>query len=89
MGAANSAGTTFAASKSATTSAAPVVVPVAPTFTATAASSSQINLAWNTVSGATSYAVKELVNGVWTQIATTTSTSYSVTGLTARHLLQL
>ena len=40
-------------------------------------------------SRATSYAVKELVNGVWTQIATTTATSYLGHRPDRQHLLQL
>ena len=82
VGAANAAGTTLSNSVSATTSAK-LTAPAAPTLTATTASSSQINLAWNGVSGATSYAVQEFVNGAWQQIGSTGSgsTSYAVTGL--------
>ena len=62
------------------------VAPAAPTgLTATAASNSQINLAWTGSKGATGYIVDESLNGTsgWTQIATTTSASYQATGLTA------
>ena len=62
------------------------VAPAAPTgLTATAASNSQINLAWTGSKGATGYIVDESLNGTsgWTQIATTTGTSYQATGLTA------
>ena len=61
--------------------------PAAPTgLTATAASSSQINLGWTASSGATSYNVKRATvsGGPYTTIATgVTSTSYNNTGLAA------
>jgi hypothetical protein len=78
----NSAGTSWANYQSATTTAT-VTPPAAPSLTATAVSSTQINLGWNTVSGATGYLVDELVNGSWTQVASLGSgaTSYSATGL--------
>ncbi len=82
VGAANSAGTDWAGSQNATTLSA-AVAPNAPTFTLTPVSSAQININWNQVSGATSYAVGEWINGTWTTIASlgSGSTSYSVTGL--------
>ncbi len=58
--------------------------PTIPTnFTATAASTSQINLSWSSVSGATSYSVYELVNGSAQLIGTAAAgaSSYSATGL--------
>ncbi len=56
---------------------------VAPSLTATAVSTTQINLAWNTVSGATGYLADELINGTWSQIGNFSSgvTSDAVTGL--------
>ena len=39
--------------------------PAAPSWTATAVSGSEIDLAWNAVSGAAGYAVAEVVNGQW------------------------
>jgi hypothetical protein len=58
--------------------------PAAPTgLTATAVSSSQINLSWNAVAGATEYHVLRSTTsgGPYTQIGTTTGTSFSNTGL--------
>jgi hypothetical protein len=58
--------------------------PGAPTgLTATAASSTQINLAWSAVSGATEYHVYRSTTsgGPYTQVGTTTTTSFSNTGL--------
>jgi hypothetical protein len=57
--------------------------PPAPSFTATAASATQINLAWTPVAGATGYLVDEFVNGAWKQIGSfgSGSTGCSVTGL--------
>jgi len=60
--------------------------PVTPTgLTATAVSSSQINLSWNPSSGATSYTVYRSTSssGTYTSIGTTSSTSFSNTGLSA------
>ena len=67
MGASNAAGTTWANYQSGTT-AATLTPPAAPSFTATPVSSSQINLAWTGVAGATGYLVDEWINGVWTKI---------------------
>jgi len=77
VGASNAAGTTWANSQSATTFPAP------PSFTLTPVSSSQINVAWTGVAGATGYLVDEWINGVWTKIdsAVSGSGSYAVTGL--------
>ena len=57
----------------------------APKLTATAISTTQINLAWAGVTGATGYVVDELVGGVWKPIKTLTGsgTGFSVAGLSA------
>ena len=60
-------------------------VPQAPTgLAATAASSLQINLSWAAPTGATSYKVERSPDGStgWSQIGTSTTTSYQDTGLT-------
>jgi hypothetical protein len=62
------------------------VNPATPTgLVATTASSSQINLNWNSAAGATGYEVERSLNSTsgFTEIATATTTSYSNTGLTA------
>ncbi|MDR3632767.1 MAG: DUF4082 domain-containing protein [Isosphaeraceae bacterium] len=64
------------------------VSPAAPTnLTATAVSSSQINLSWTAAAGgATGYLVQSSLNGsTWTQLGTTAAgvTTYQVTGLAA------
>jgi subtilisin family serine protease len=59
--------------------------PSAPTgLTANAVSSAQVNLAWTGVTGATGYKVQRSPDGStgWTQVGTTTQTTYSDTGLT-------
>jgi fibronectin type 3 domain-containing protein len=59
--------------------------PPAPTgVTATAASSSRINVSWNAVSGAGSYRIFRSTDGgaTYTLLVTTTKTSYPNTGLT-------
>jgi hypothetical protein len=62
-------------------------IPAAPTgLTASAVSSSQINLSWSASSGATSYSVERSSSsgGTYTQIVSgVTSTSYNNTGLSA------
>jgi hypothetical protein len=58
--------------------------PAAPTgLTATAASASQINLSWSAVSGATEYRIYRSTTsgGPYTQVGTSTTTSFSNTGL--------
>ncbi len=79
VGAANVAGIVFAASQTVETYTA------APTLTANAVSSTQINLSWTPVTGATSYVVDELIAGAWQAVTTlnSSSKSFSVTGLTA------
>jgi hypothetical protein len=84
VSAVNSAGESPNSSeKSATTL---VAIPPAPTgLTATAVSSSQINLSWSASTGATSYNVKQATvsGGPYTTIASgVTATNYSNTGLT-------
>lgn len=53
-------------------------------LTAAAASSSQINLSWTASTGATGYNVYEatIFEGPYTEIGSTTNTSYAATGLT-------
>ncbi len=62
-----------------------LVAPAAPSFTAMAVSTSQINLSWRSVSGANGYLVDEWVNGAWKQIGSVGSGCIggSVTGLSA------
>lgn len=59
----------------------------APTLTATAASSSVINLSWNDVANESSYKIQESTDGgsTWADLSTpaANATSYSRTGLTA------
>ena len=63
-------------------STATVTAPAAPgNFYTQTESTSQVNLYWSGVSGATSYAIDEYINGAWKQIGTTTGTSYAITGL--------
>jgi hypothetical protein len=59
--------------------------PAAPTgLTATAAGANQINLSWSAVSGATEYRIYRSTTsgGPYTQVGTSTTTSFSNTGLT-------
>jgi Domain of unknown function (DUF4082)/Fibronectin type III domain len=87
----NTAGTQTLTASDGTLSATSSGVIVSPSgtinLTASAASSSQINLSWNGLTGATGYIVQESSNGSsgWTQIATTASnvTTYANTGLAA------
>ena len=61
-------------------------MPAAPTsFTATTASSSEIDLSWSASSGATSYLVEWFADGStgWEMVGGTSSTSLSHTGLTS------
>ncbi|HWE03064.1 MAG TPA: fibronectin type III domain-containing protein [Tepidisphaeraceae bacterium] len=59
--------------------------PAAPTLTATAASSSEIDLTWTAVTAAVSYKVEGSTDGgtTWTTLTSTATTSYSAFGLTA------
>jgi hypothetical protein len=62
------------------------VDPSAPTkLSATAASTTQINLAWTGAAGATGYLIQRSLNGSsgWTQVGSTSATSFQNTGLTA------
>ena len=63
--------------------AAPATPPAPSGLSATAVSSSQINLAWTASSGAASYKLQRSANGTsgWTQIAAPATTAYSDTGL--------
>lgn len=57
------------------------------TVSATAVSSSQINLSWSTSSNATSYEVeRKTASSAWSNVTTTTSTAFSSTGLSASTL---
>src|SRR5208337_2473390 len=78
-------GTTWSNVASAKTLAPTPTPPAAPWLTATAVSTSQINLSWNSAAGATSYLVDELINSSWTQIGSqgSGSTSYAVNYLSA------
>ncbi|KLU65151.1 exoglucanase B precursor [Desulfosporosinus acididurans] len=78
-----------------TTPAVPVIPPVvvstlpAPTnFTATAVSSSTINLSWSAVSGATTYSVYRLIGGQYSKIKSVTTPSFSDYGLSANSTYQ-
>ena len=66
-----------------TNSATTLTPPAAPSFTATAVSATQINLAWTPVAGATGYLVDQWINGAWKQVGSlgSGSTGYAVTGL--------
>jgi cellulose 1,4-beta-cellobiosidase len=66
-------------------SGAPTSPPAPTGLTATAVSSSQINLSWTASSGATSYKVKRATvnGGPYTTIAIGVTTTYSDTGLAA------
>ncbi len=70
--------------KTAADSSTPLVAPTMPSgLTASASGTSQINVSWNAVSGATSYKLEAQVNGTWTTIYTGSATSFTNTGLTA------
>ena len=57
--------------------------PAAPSFTANPISSTQVNLSWTKVSGASKYLIEESVKGKWVQLATMNkkSTGYTISGL--------
>ncbi len=66
--------------------ATPIAAPVTPGgLAATTQSSSQINVAWNAVSGATSYKLEVQTAGsnTWTTVYTGSATSFANTGLAA------
>ena len=67
--------------QTATTFALPTLPPPPQNFTAQAVSSSQVNLAWSGVTGATDYVVYQYINSTWQPIASTTSTTYAVGNL--------
>ena len=79
VAAANSSGSTFAQSQSVTT------LPDAPTFAATATSSSEVDLSWNAAAGATGYQIEEFIKNAWKQISSQNVgvTTFPVTGLAA------
>ena len=79
VGAYNAGGVSWSNSQGVT----PLSPPAAPSLKATPVSSTQVNLAWNTVSGASGYLVDEWINGAWKQIGNFGSgtTSDPVTGL--------
>jgi hypothetical protein len=83
VGASNTNGTTWSSYQSATTRAQNGHTSGAPSFTATAVSTTEVDLAWTDVHGAKGYLVEEWENGAWTQIANVSSTTsmYAVTGL--------
>ena len=67
------------------TATTPTAPPSAPTgVTATAISSTEIQVGWTSSSGATGYRVERTANGgsTWTQVGTTTASSFHDTGLT-------
>ena len=64
-------------------------LPASPTLTATPVSSSQINLTWTSVAGASDYVIDNVVKGTPTLVADAhTSTSYPLTGLSGLHGLR-
>ncbi len=79
----NAAGATWGAVAHGATTAAALAPPAAASFTATAASGTEIDLAWNQVAGASGYYIAEWVNGSWTGIGSVGggSTGFAVTGL--------
>ena len=83
VAATNSAGTTWEANYNTVTT--PQAAPVAPSFTATAVSNSQINLVWGAAAGATGYLVDEWTGSAWQQIGSfgSNTTSDAVTGLSS------
>jgi titin len=74
-----------AAGTSATTAVVHVLtVPASPTLAATAVSATQINLGWNTVTGANSYVLESSSDGgiTWNTIASPVTTTFANAGLT-------
>ena len=74
-----------AGSSAPSSSASTTTIPAAPSLTASAASSSQINLSWTNVAGETGYVVERSADGTsgWSQIGTTAAnvTTFQNTGL--------
>jgi len=64
--------------------AKPKPKPAAPSFTANPISTTQVNLSWTKVSGASKYLIEESVNGKWVQLASlkNKTTGYTISGLT-------
>lgn len=82
--AANSVGQSAASAVATATPTATVTAPAAPTGLAAKSGNAQVALAWTASAGATSYIVKRGASsgGPFTQVATSTTTSYTNTGLT-------
>ena len=59
-----------------------VPVPGTPTNLSASAGDTTVTLSWNSVSGATNYQICRYENGNYTQVATTTQTSYTISNLT-------
>lgn len=80
----NAAGESLNSNQASATPQVPTV-PAAPTGLTATAGKRKVSLAWNAVSGATSYTVKRSTTsgGPYTNIATVTGTSYTNTGLTS------
>jgi hypothetical protein len=78
IGASNASGTTWASVQSVAT------LPSEPTVTLGNVSTTAVNVSWNGVAGATSYAIDEFIAGTWEEIGTAGSgtTSFTVSGLT-------
>ena len=58
--------------------------PAAPSFTANPISTTQVNLSWTKVPGASKYLIEESVRGKWVQLASlkNKTTGYTISGLT-------
>lgn len=81
VGASNSAGTTFANPINAT---AQVGLPAAPTnFFVQAYSTTQAQLTWSAVAGATSYVIYMYTSSGWKSIATTANSYIDFSGMTS------
>jgi fibronectin type 3 domain-containing protein len=84
VSATNSAGESGNSGQVTATPAVTVTIPPAPTALAATAANGQVGLSWNASTGATNYSVKRSTTngGPYTQIATSTSTSYTDTAAT-------
>jgi len=80
----NTAGESANSAQASATPQAAVVIPAAPTNLTATPGDTQVSLTWSASSGATSYNVKRATTngGPYPQIAASTSTSYTDTGLT-------